>query len=84
VSVDLRIDHAEALFVSNLSQSCAPEAAEVTAAIARTRDRYGGSRGCAAAMAAEFGDHPETAAARMRWALEVVSRVYPVAPPWAS
>jgi hypothetical protein len=27
-----------------------------------------GSRGCAARVAQEFGDHPETAAARMRWA----------------
>ncbi len=27
-----------------------------------------GPRGCAERVAQEFGDHPETAAARMRWA----------------
>jgi hypothetical protein len=32
-----------------------------------------GSSGCAARVAQEFGDHPETAAARMRWARETLS-----------
>jgi len=29
--------------------------------------RQFGIRGCAGRMAQEFGDHPEAAAARMRW-----------------
>ena len=36
----------------------------MTAAI---RD-YHGVKGCAAVMAAEYGEHPEQAAQRMRWA----------------
>ena len=31
-----------------------------------------GTRGCAGVMAQEFGDHPEAAAARMRWARQVI------------
>ncbi len=33
--------------------------------------RYGGVRGCAAEMAGAFGDCPEAAVRRMRWACEV-------------
>jgi hypothetical protein len=32
-----------------------------------------GSRECAARVAKEFGDHPETAVMRMRWAREQVA-----------
>jgi hypothetical protein len=38
-----------------------------------------GGRGCAARMADEFGDHPETAAARMGWALATIRTAYPAA-----
>jgi hypothetical protein len=38
-----------------------------------------GSRGCAARMAQEFGDHPEVAVTRMRWTLLVVDETF--APP---
>jgi len=34
-----------------------------------------GRRGCAAAVAQEFGDHPETAVARMRWVRDQVARL---------
>lgn len=61
----------EALFVSALQQSDSPTPAEVQQAIRRAvRDL--GSRGCAARVAQEFGDHPETAVERMRWARQVV------------
>ena len=35
-----------------------------------------GSRGCAERVAQEFGDHPETAAARMRWASAVTDEAF--------
>ena len=61
----------EALFVSALQRSDSPTPAEVQQAIRRAvRDL--GSRGCAARVAQEFGDHPETAVERMRWARQVV------------
>jgi hypothetical protein len=34
-------------------------------------------RGCAAQVAGEFGDHPETAVTRMAWAIATVGEVYP-------
>ena len=34
------------------------------------------SSGCAAEVAAEFGDHPDTAAARMTWALATIRATY--------
>jgi hypothetical protein len=36
-----------------------------------------GIGGCAAEVAGEFGDHPDTAAARMTWALATIRTVYP-------
>lgn len=62
---------AEALFVSPLRPADRPETPQVRAAIAESL-RLMGSRGCLAAMAQEFGDYPETAPARMRWALALV------------
>ena len=67
---------AEALFTSHLSQRSAPDATQVAAAITAAVRAYGGTRGCAAQVAAEYGDHPETAPARMRWARRVVESVY--------
>ena len=37
-----------------------------------------GSVGCAGRVAQEFGDHPDTAAVRMRWALAVAVDVPPI------
>lgn len=65
---------AEALFVSCLQPSDHPTAAQVAAAIAGSMVTFGGVCGCAAALAAEYGEHPETAAARMRWALSLAAR----------
>jgi hypothetical protein len=69
---------AGALFVSVLQPSGAPSPDQVRRAVATTLRRLG-ARGCAAQMAGEFGDHPDTAAARMSWALVTVHAAYPAA-----
>lgn len=68
---------AEALFVSTLQSSELPAADKVRRAVATTL-RQCGIRGCAAQVAGEFGDHPDTAVPRMRWALATVRSVYPI------
>jgi hypothetical protein len=66
---------AEALFTSAISAGSRPSAAEVDHAIRYALARYGGVRGCAAEVAFAYGDHPETAPSRMRWARSVVEAV---------
>ena len=56
----------EAMFASYLQPSQAPSQAAIEAAVEQMILRLG-SDGCAAAVAAEFGDHPETAVPRMCW-----------------
>lgn len=69
-ALDFTIARAEALFVSTLS-SCEPhDRDELKAAIAAAVRHYGGVKGCAELMAAEFGEHPAQAAERMRWACD--------------
>ena len=58
---------ADALFVSVMQRSDEPGADQVRKAIAAAVRAYG-DRGCAERVAQEFGDHPETAVSRMRWA----------------
>lgn len=60
----------EALFASPLQPSDRPTAETVTHAIGSTVRRLGPA-GCASHMAQESGDHPETAAQRMRWVRQV-------------
>lgn len=80
MSTRLRDDvRAEALFVTCLQRSDQPSTAQVRAAVGQALRRHGGGRNCAALVAAEFGDHPETAVMRMRWALDVVHEAYPEA-----
>ena len=67
---------AEALFASCLQGSEQPCAEQVRRAVATTL-RQVGIRGCVACVASEFGDHPETAVARMAWALATVRATYP-------
>ena len=67
---------AEALFASTLQPSGSTSPGQVRGAVATTLRRLGSS-GCAARTAAEFGDHPDTAVARMCWALATVRMVYP-------
>jgi len=66
---------ADALFASMLQRSDEPSAGQVRNAVAAAMRAYGG-RGCAERVAQEFGDHPETAVARMRWACGVVGEVF--------
>ena len=63
---------ADALFASALQRSDEPSAAQVDQAIA-VAVRAFGTRGCAARVAQAYGDHPETAAVRMRWARATVT-----------
>ena len=58
---------ADALFESALQRSDTPTAGQIRQAIDTAVAAFGGL-GCAERVAQEFGDHPETAAARMRWA----------------
>jgi hypothetical protein len=66
---------ADALFVSVLQGSDKPDAGQVRKAIAAAVHAYG-DWGCAQRVAQEFGDHPETAVARMRWARAVADEVF--------
>ncbi len=66
---------ADALFESALQRSDEPGAAQVREAIA-TAIRAFGARGCAARVPQEYGEHPETAVARMRWARATVTSTF--------
>ena len=63
---------ADALFASALQRSDRPSLGQVRQAIAVAVARYGGA-GCAARVAQAFGEHPETAVTRMRWARTMVA-----------
>jgi len=58
---------ASALFVSTLQCSDDLSIGQIQQAITAALRAFG-SAGCAGWVAQEFGDHPDTAAARMRWA----------------
>jgi len=64
----------EALFASYLQPSQAPSAAVVEAAVEQVILRLG-SDGCAAAVASEFGDHPDTAVLRMCWVRRTLAAI---------
>jgi hypothetical protein len=66
---------ADALFVSALQRGDHPAAKEVRQAVAAAVGAFG-QRGCAGRVAQEFGDHPETAVTRMRWARQVVGKAF--------
>ena len=68
---------AEALFTSCLSVHSHPTGTDVAAAIRRAVRALGGTRGCAGEVAAAYGDYPETAPTRMRWARRLVADTYP-------
>jgi len=67
---------AEALFLSALQPSGSPSPEQIRHAVTTTLRRLG-VRGCAAQVAGEYGDHPDTAVARMSWALATINVVYP-------
>jgi hypothetical protein len=64
---------AEALFTSDLSARRDHTYTDVAAAIRHAIRTHGGIRGCAGEVAAAYGEHPETAALRMRWARAVIA-----------
>jgi hypothetical protein len=66
---------ADALFASVLQRSDNPSAGQVRKAIAAAVRAYGGL-GCVQRVAQEFGDHPEAAADRMRWARAVAGQLF--------
>lgn len=63
---------ADALFASPLQRSDEPSPPQVHRAIATALAAFG-IQGCAARVAQAYGDHPETAAPRMRWARATVT-----------
>jgi hypothetical protein len=65
---------AEALFISNLQPSDQPSAVQIAAAIRASLRQHGGTSGCAGACASEYGEHPDTAPGRMRWALTTIAQ----------
>jgi len=72
---DISALRADALFVSALQRSDDPSTGQVRNAIAAAVHEFGG-RGCAEQVAQEFGDHPETAVVRMRWARALAGEAY--------
>jgi hypothetical protein len=63
---------ADALFTSTLQRSDEVSVSKIRRAVNLALDAYGDA-GCAGWVAQEFGDHPETAATRMRWARATVA-----------
>jgi len=67
---------AEAVFASTLQPSQPVTPAEARAAITAAITRHG-AHGCVAILAGEYGEHPETAANRMRFARELAATLTP-------
>jgi hypothetical protein len=63
-----------ALFASGLQRSDAPTDAMAAEAITATIRRLS-LHGCLDRMAQEFGDHPDAAAARMRWICQLTAQM---------
>ena len=72
MALNLHTVRSAALFASTVQMSQRPNARMLQDAITEAVRRMG-TRGCAAVVAQEFGDHPETAVPRMRWAREQVA-----------
>lgn len=75
--LSVEVARREALFLANVSTGDHLNRTEMDAAIRQAVRSHGGTRGCAADMAREFGDYPDTAPERMRWARERVAATYP-------
>jgi hypothetical protein len=73
--LSISVVRADALFASALQRGDHPSAEEVRQAVAAAVGAFG-QRGCAGRVAQEFGDHPETAVARMRWARQVAGQAF--------
>jgi hypothetical protein len=74
---DLRISaaRADALFESTLQRSDEPSEKQVKQAIAAAIGAFG-DLGCAARVAGAYGEHPESAVTRMRWARMTVAAAF--------
>lgn len=75
MSVDA-VAAAECLFLAPVCCNDPLDRDTTDALIATQLRRHGGVQGCAADCAAEYGEHPLEAAARMNWALYVVAELY--------
>ena len=71
---------AEALFASALQCSDEPSTWQVEQAVAAAIGTFG-ELGCAARVAQAYGEHPETAVLRMRWARAEVTDAFAGAQP---
>ena len=72
----VRAIQADALFVSALQRGDELNASQIWQAVAVALIAHGDA-GCAGRVAQEFGDHPETATVRMRWARAAVAILKP-------
>ena len=66
----------EALFASDLQCSQLPTQESIRDAVTAAVDRLG-ANGCAALVAQEYGEHPDNAMGRMRWAKLAVRGAFP-------
>jgi hypothetical protein len=73
--LSIGIRQADAIFASVLQRGDEPSAGQVRQAVAAAIRAFGYS-GCAERVAQEFGDHPETAVIRMRWARAVARATF--------
>ncbi|GAA1499440.1 hypothetical protein GCM10009827_001050 [Dactylosporangium maewongense] len=67
---------AEAVFASDLQPSRPVTVAEAWAAVTVAVTRHG-AQGCVDVLAREYGERPETAAPRMRFARELAATLMP-------
>ena len=74
-SLSISAARADALFASALQRSDEPSAAHIHQAITAAVRAFG-TRGCAARVAQAYGEHPETAVLRMRWARAAITSAY--------
>ena len=73
--LSMSVIRADALFVSALQRGDHPGARQVRQAVAAAVGAFG-PHGCAGRVAQEFGDHPEMAVTRMRWARQVAGNAF--------
>lgn len=66
---------ADALFVSSLQGSDQPSTGQVRQAVAAAVRQFG-DQGCIGLVAHEFGEHPDLAVARMRWARRLIAGAF--------
>ena len=66
-ALDADVVRVEALFASDIQRSQHPSLELIRTVIDDTVHRLG-ALGCAALVAQEFGEHPDSAVGRMRWA----------------